>query len=287
MSSVASKNLFSVLDDEPAVAKAGAVPTTRKSTSSKKTDEAPVRTVPGASAPKQRAANVNGNEAAFKDKSVGRNANRSRATGDDSGRKPPRKTANRPDRKSQTGKVDSDKKVKMGWGDDNKELEEEQAAAAIAKDERSQDAQAEQPVVEEEPDNTKTLEEYLAELSTKSVKTDRSVRAPNANAVDSDNKWTAVEKTAEADLFVGAEAKKEKVKARKEKSILEPEITFVSESSSSGRPSRRDNTAKRSDRGDRKPGARPRKNAPKGKPTGGARRSMNADLGSKAEFPTL
>lgn len=302
-SSVASKNLFAVLDDEPAVL-SGAIPTTRKTTTSKKTDEPPAR-VPG-SGSKKPVTNVTGNEAAFKDKSVGRNANRSRSSAGEeatgASRKPSgKKPVNpRPDRKSQTGKTDSDKKIKMGWGDDNKELEEEQAGEAIAKSERRQDREGDNAgaVEEEIPDNTKTLEEYLAELKTKSLKSDRSQRVPNANAVDTDSKWTAVEKAEQEDLFVGGEAKKEKVKARKEKATIEPEITFVSSNERSERRSRdRDSRPRQNDSRNRgpKPGSRPSrggKNATAGgrggKPAGRAPRvAMNANLGSASEFPTL
>lgn len=117
----------------------------KKSTSSKKVDAPPPSADP--SKAKNNRTKPTGNEAAFRDKQAGRYQNRSKET------PVPVKTKETKtfDRRSRSGKTDSAKKVKQAWGDNEKQLIDEEAAAA--------------DVEEEEANNNVSLEAYMNEQS--------------------------------------------------------------------------------------------------------------------------
>lgn len=254
----------------------------KKNTSSKKTDSAPAKADP------KRASNnkkqVGGNEAAFRDKNVGRANNRAKGAPEDTGRR--NKGGNRPDRKSQMDRRDTEKQVKKGWGDDKKQLDEEAAAASIARDDEQQDEA--DKAGEEQADNTMTLEEYFAQLSTKNadLSKTRSVRKPNEGVDDS--KWANAEevhRTEEA-FYESQKQKTLKQRQRKEKQVLEPTLTFVSEKEQ--RPSTRGNNSRggaRGGRGNARGGARGGNN--QSKPRAGDRSKATVNINNAEEFPTL
>lgn len=182
----------------------------KKNTSSKKSD------VPPPSADPSKARNnrpkPTGNEAAIRDKAAGRPQNRNKDA--PATTKPKRENRRSTDRQNRTGKTDTSKKVKQGWGDDEKELDQEQAAIADANAELAEDAE-EQPA-----DNKKSLKEYLEEL-----KANSSLDAPAAKKeVEFDG--TQLE-AKEADVFAPAtKVKKVKSKQLKTKQFLDFDVTF-------------------------------------------------------------
>lgn len=250
----------------------------KKNTSSKKADSAPPKADP------KRATNnkkqVGGNEAAFRDKNVGRANNRAKGAPEDTGRR--NKGGNRPDRKSQMDRHDTEKQVKKGWGDDKKQLDEEAAAASIARDDELQEDA--EKTGEQQVDNTMTLEEYFAQMSTKNadLSKTRSVRKPNEGVDDS--KWANAEevhRTEEA-FFESQKQKSLRQKQRKEKQVLEPTLTFVSEKEQ--RPSTRGGGA-RGGRGNARGGARGGNK--QSKPRAGDRSKTTVNINNTEEFPTL
>ncbi len=176
-----------------------------------------------------------GNEAAFRS-NTGRQNNREKSTeGTAPARSGKPKRSERPDRRSQTGKVDTEKKTKKGWGDDNQELEEEVAGEEIAQAELEADAAE----VAEPVEKAKSLEEYLAELS---VKREGLSTGPTRQANDGDEDWAnkaEVVKKVQGEYFAGN--KHEKVshkKTKKEKVYLDFDARFAHESSRGGRGDR-------------------------------------------------
>jgi len=310
--SVASKNLFAVLGDdvEEPVAATPKADVVRKSTSSKKSDEAPAK----ANAKPSRKPQPTGNEAALKDKNVGRQVNRSK--GDDSVKPSPaavaaaRKSTGpaRPDRHSQTGKTDTEKKVTKGWGDNRKKLQDEAAGETIAKEDAvdaADESEAAGNVEIDEVDNTKTLDEYFAELNTQNASLNnisRSARKPNDGA---DDKWKNASELKHEDetaqLLEASKAKTLRQKNRKEKQILEANLTFASpRSERSERPERSGRGGSErggssrggssrggrggSERGGNYNNSNPRRSARPGPPRSSA---PAVNILNKDEFPTL
>lgn len=215
----------------------------KKNTSSKKADVPPPSADP-ARANKNRP-KPTGNEAAFKDKAAGRKTNRSKAAPEGNPKRSNVRKAT--DRHSRTGKVDSEKKVKQAWGDDNKEQDDEEAAAKDAAAELAADQEA-----SEEGSNKKSLKDYLEEVSKNDL-----------NKTPASKK--TVEKFNDAELFVKEQevfAEPTKVKPLKSKQLktkqfLNFDATF---SDDLPKPRRTNNTAPR--RGGKKGGNNTRKAAP-------------------------
>ncbi|CDO94023.1 unnamed protein product [Kluyveromyces dobzhanskii CBS 2104] len=208
----------------------------KKSTSSKKAD------VPPPSADPSKARNnrpkATGNEAVIKDKSAGRTQNRNKDA--PASTKPKRDNRKTTDRQNRTGKTDSSKKVKQGWGDDEKELEQEQAAIADVNAELAVESEEQQPA-----DNKKSLKEYLEELKANS--------ALDAPAAKKEVKFDGEQLEAkEKDVFAPAtKVKKVKSKQLKTKQFLDFDVTF---SDSLPKPRADRNTrGKRDSRDSRKP----------------------------------
>ena len=256
----------------------------KKPTSSKKTDAAPAPR-PARSNNKKPAAT--GNEAAFRDRNAGRASNRTKSTeaaapGAGANR---RQKNPRPDRHSQTGKVDSEKKVHKGWGDDAKKAEDEAAAETIAKAD-ADEAAAEEAAPVEEVDHSVTLDKYLEDLKIKAAETeaDRQIRKPNEGS--DDTKWktaNALDRKEQESFVPSTKTKVLRSKAKKEKVIIDVEPVFASPSS--GRP-------ERSGRGERRGGDR--RGAPRGgrgERRGGDRKSAAdnkpVNITNPDEFPVL
>lgn len=110
-----------------------------KSTTSSKKQDVPPPSANPARANKNRS-KPSGNEGAIRNKDNGRRNNRAKNVSDsaDAKRDNSRKQS---DRHSRTGKSDTGKKVRQGWGDDKKELDAEQAAKADAEAEIEADAE--------------------------------------------------------------------------------------------------------------------------------------------------
>lgn len=224
----------------------------KKNTSSKKSD------VPPPSANPTRA-NKNrpqptGSDRAIKDKSAGRQQNKSKDTPAPGTKKPSQRKAT--DRHSKTGKVDTQKRVNRGWGDDNKELAAESQAAADATAELAADSEA-----DAENSNKMSLQAYMQELSSNSL-----------------NKVAEVVKTAEtlenAEVVVKEEevlVEATKVKQVRSKQLKTKEFLNFDATFSDAVPEAKSNFgAKRGTRGGARGGARGGKNtgsqAPKNQP---------------------
>ncbi|KAG5360930.1 hypothetical protein CJU89_4028 [Yarrowia sp. B02] len=187
----------------------------------------------------------------------------------------------RPDRRSQTGKSDSAKKVGKGWGDSKGKLADEKAGETIAtKDEAEPETPVEAPV--EEPDNTKTLEQYLAEqkAATAKLASGRSVRQANAGAESKYSEANKLDKEEASDFVAASKAKNVRNRARKEKVLLEIEPAF---------PANRESRGERSDRAPRENrGGRDGKRGgdKKGFRTQ-ERKAPSVNLSSASDFPAL
>ncbi|ODQ63733.1 hypothetical protein NADFUDRAFT_10349, partial [Nadsonia fulvescens var. elongata DSM 6958] len=179
----------------------------------------------------KKTAGPNGNDAAFKNKNVGRAANKAKDAAPLSGDKPRRRgppSKNpRPDRHSQTGKTDTIKKVHQGWGDDSKKLDDEVAGEEIAKSDEQNDESTEAAAATEatEPEvPTKTIDQYFAELSTKSSEINARTAEERKIEAAAD---AAIVKKEQEDFFGALKVKSQKSRSRKEKVILDIEQNFV------------------------------------------------------------
>lgn len=254
----------------------------KKNTSSKKSDAAPA---PRAARSSNKKPAATGNEAAFQDRNVGRSANRSKPTDAPA---PARRQKNpRPDRHSQTGKVDTAKKVHQGWGDDNKKADDEAAGETIAKAD-AEVAAAEEAAPVEEVDTSVTLEQYLEELKIKAAEADaeKQIRKPNEGADEGKWKTTNALDKKEQEAFVAASKTKSlKTKAKKEKVLLEIAATFAPPTS--GRPER-SGRGERSDRGDRRGAPRGGRGDRRGDRKSGASTASKAAVKMNPDdFPVL
>ncbi|KAF5102063.1 hypothetical protein D0Z00_000523 [Geotrichum galactomycetum] len=274
-------------DDETPRVSAGPVrEVVKKTTTSKKADAAPA---PRAGARSHKKPAATGNEAAFRDRNAGRAANRSKPTEPASGDNKNRRAKNpRPDRHSQTGKTDSEKKVHKGWGDDKKKADDEAAGEEIAKEEAAADA-AEEAAAPEEVDNSLTLEQYLEELKIKSAETEteRSIRKANEGADDSKWKTSALEHKEQESFVPATKSKVLKSKAKKEKVIIDFEPVLGSPSSErSERRGGNDRGPRGGDRRNARGG-----NGPRGGAARGARKpaapSQSVNISNTDEFPVL
>lgn len=185
----------------------------RKSTSSKKAD------VPPPSANKDRA-NKNrpqptGNEAAIRDRSAGRAANKAKGVEEP---KQQKKSSKPKDRQSRTGKTDSSKKIKQaGWtADGETELEAETEAAHDAEEELKADAEPKQA--------KKSFADYLKEQEEQnSMEANRATRTVAAV----DNADIIVKE--EEDFIAASKTKNLKNKQLKTKNYLDFDATFADE----------------------------------------------------------
>ncbi|EDO15148.1 hypothetical protein Kpol_397p7 [Vanderwaltozyma polyspora DSM 70294] len=130
----------------------------KKTTSSKKADVPPPSANP-ARANKNRP-QPTGNERAIRDKAAGRQQNRSKDSPASAATKKSN-TRRGTDRQSRSGKVDTQKRVNRGWGDDRNELDAETEAKADADAELAGDVAAQAAVA----DNRMSLNAYLQEVS--------------------------------------------------------------------------------------------------------------------------
>lgn len=192
----------------------------KNTTSSKKADVPPAKADPArARKPKK---GPTGNEAALKTKV---NNKEVAAPGSTPSNKEHKKAF---DRHSRTGKTDSKKKLKQGWGsNDKRELDDETNATGDALAELEKDA-AEKG--EPAAPAAKSLQDYLNELqlAENQLGGKRTVRSANEGAED---KWTAGEKVEKhTEAFVKPTAgKKQKQKATKEKKFLDFNAVFADE----------------------------------------------------------
>ncbi|KAJ1917169.1 hypothetical protein H4219_003359 [Mycoemilia scoparia] len=179
------------------------------------------------------------------------------------------------DRHSGTGLVDSEKKTTQGWlGKDNVTVADGEKAAEDAQKDSQDAAGAETPVenaVEEEEDNTLTLEQYYKERAAKLLSDTKEARKANQGVtIDASQLKESVTVSKEEEEFFSATAgsKARKNKQQKEKVHVAIEQRFnQQESRRGGRGGHRDNRFG--------PGSR-RQN-----------RSKPIDISSSADFPAL
>ncbi|KAK9470097.1 uncharacterized protein V1510DRAFT_424018 [Dipodascopsis tothii] len=249
-----TKNLFSILADdieEPDLVAVKAAPAAQKevvkpNTSSKKEDVPPRSARPEKAKPKKPSGSKT--EDAFNDKSAGRQANRTRPTDGAAPRRGGARGGRRQFDRQSNEKADSQKQVEGAWGGPSTELQDEKAADVSAKKELAEegaDAEAAAAAVE---DNSKTLEEYLAELALKKTGDKLEVRKANDGE---DGKWGATvalvrdESESANPLFAGLKTKAPKAtKAKKEKQVVDFEPVFAER-----RPARDGPRGERSERG--------------------------------------
>jgi len=209
------------------------------------------------------------------------------------------------DRHSQTGKIDSDKKLHQGWGGDegNAELKQEEAAANDAATEANPDAAAAattapegtdaarddkgegRPRREREPeeeDTTLTLDQYLAQKKEQEGNLPKIEGTRQANDGAGDDLWkgaTVLSKTEEdASYFVGKTKNAPKARGKKEEKV------FLEINAHFDRPDRGGRGRGRG--GDRPPvrGTRGRGGPRGGRQNGG---SAPVDVADEAAFPSL
>lgn len=191
----------------------------RNTGSSKKADVPPASADPSKA---KKKAKVTGNEGALKNKVNNKTVPGPSAT-------PSKHSKKSFDRHSRSGKTDSAKKLKQGWGSDDKRDVDESAAAADAEAEAEDEANTvdESPAVQK-----KSLQDYFAELALKKDEfASKTVRKANQGAED---KWTESETiTKDQEAFIQpTQGKKLKSKAPKEKKFLDIDAKFADETSS-------------------------------------------------------
>lgn len=184
--------------------------------SSKKKDVAPAKADPAKAKKKSK---LTGNEAALKSKADNKDTPGPSAT--------PSKHYKKPfDRHSRSGKTDSAKKVRQGWGgDDKKELQEEVEGLEDA----NEDLAAENGETSTETAEPKrSLQDYFAELKVQQEQLDTNKNLRKANE-GQEGKWNAnevIEKQRES-FVESSVVKKAKQKSQKEKKFLDFEASFA------------------------------------------------------------
>jgi plasminogen activator inhibitor 1 RNA-binding protein len=175
---------------------------------------------------------------------------------------------------------DTRKQVQQGWGAESgeKNWDDERQGEKLAKDEENAPPTPAEEV--EEPDNSKSFSDYLAEKAARESLAAKPVRAPN-EGVKEDKKWAnakEIEHKEEESYIQGAGEKAQRQKQRKEKNFLDVDLRYVEQPRSS--PAPRGGRGGRG--GDRAPrGDRP----PRGAPRGGAPRGSGAPRGAPAGAP--
>ncbi|KAF3937056.1 hypothetical protein ABW19_dt0200774 [Dactylella cylindrospora] len=265
MAAVASKNPFDLLgndiEDENEIPKAPSKEVVKKTTSSKKRDEAPAPTPTVTESSRggfNRRGRGDGNEAAFRDRNNGRQSNRSRPTDESGGLKERGEYRGRGgrgrgrqfDRHSATNRTDTDKQVSQGWGSNKgpSEWNDEQAGETIAQEEATAEAvattegeaqpettegeaAAAEPAPEPEPEDKRvSYAQYIAEKSIRGpVEELPEIRGANEGAREN-KKWATakelVKETGE-EYFSGGKLKPKNQKQRKERSVVEIDHQFV------------------------------------------------------------
>ncbi|KAJ6058422.1 uncharacterized protein N7446_008005 [Penicillium canescens] len=252
-----------------------------------------------------------GNEAAFRDRNAGRNNNREKPT--DEAAQPARRRGGggRGDRQSRTGQTDTRKQVQQGWGAESgeKTWDDERQGEKIAKNEEAEPQTPADEEAKEEPDNSKSFADYLAEKAQKETLAAKPVRAANEGS-KLDKKWAEAKELAKDDeesYIAGSGEKTKREKQRKEKNFLDVDLRYVEPPRSGpaprggrgGRGDRGDRPARggergarggdRAPRGDRPPRGAPRGGAPAargGAPRGAARGPAGPTVDEK-NFPSL
>lgn len=276
MTEIRSKNLYELLGNDPELdpsrpapppAKAVDRPTAR---SGKRDAPKEAPTAAPREGNNRRGGRVTaGNEAAFRDRTAGRSNNRSKPT--DETEQPARGGRGgrgRGDRQSRTGQTDTRKQVQQGWGAESgeKAWDDERQGERLAKAEENA---PETPAEEiEEPDNSKSFSDYLAEKAARESLAAKPVRAAN-EGVKEDKKWATakeVEHKEEEAYFQGASEKTQRQKQRKEKNFLDVDLRFVEQPRSGPSPhgGRGGRGGDRAPRGDRPARGAPRGGAPRG-----------------------
>lgn len=201
------------VEDEAAPAPAMPKEIVRATTSSKKADVPPASADPARA--KKNKKPLTSNEAALKDKTANKTVPAPAST--------PSKHQKKPfDRHSRTGKTDSKKKIRQGWGsDDKRELDDETAGAADAVAELAEDAAPATPAA-------KSLQEYLAELQ--KAEADLAGNQIVRQANDGDEAFgEKLEKASNKEFVSGTSGKKVRQKAPKEKKFLDFNAVFADE----------------------------------------------------------
>ncbi|KAK7677965.1 hypothetical protein QCA50_019046 [Cerrena zonata] len=240
----------------------------KNTSSSKKKDVAPAKADPSRSKNKPK---PTGNEGALKSRNNNKNVEAPSST--------PSKHYKRPfDRHSRSGKADSGKKVRQGWGgNDKSELQDETEGLQDA----VEDLEAESgESTTEAVAPKKSLNDYFAELKIKQQELDGSKNLRKANE-GAEEKWSQGEVVAkQQESFVESSvAKKAKQKSQKEKKFLDFEATFADEQ----KPFRSESARGNFKRGGRRGGA----NAQGGrKPSSKATTADKKPLDDK-NFPSL
>ncbi|EGW31586.1 uncharacterized protein SPAPADRAFT_62202 [Spathaspora passalidarum NRRL Y-27907] len=218
-----NKNLYDLLgndvEDENAAPQLPSKVVVKPNTSSKKADAAPASADPAKA--KKNKSKPSGNEGAFKNKNDNKDVAAPQSTASKHYKKPF-------DRHSRTGKTDSKKKFKQGWGEDAQRVVEgeaegtEDAAAELAAEATEEEAEPAAP--------QKTLQEYLAELEAKKQELEGNKKLRQANE-GAESKWSGEEKIEKQQevFFESTTTKKSKSKAHKEKVFLEVDATFADE----------------------------------------------------------
>ncbi|EPE31779.1 hypothetical protein GLAREA_11861 [Glarea lozoyensis ATCC 20868] len=201
-----------------------------------------------------------GNEGAFRDRQAGSANNRTKPTGEAQQDRPARNDrtpgsyggrgrggARTFDRHSRTVGGESEKQAAHGWGanEGEAELADETAGEALAKadqkDALTGDAPADDaPVAEPEPeDNSKSYEEYLAELAEKKLALGAGIpEARKPNEGKQDKKWAnakPIAKEDEEDFVAGSGGKTKRVRERAKKEVVEIDQRFVEAPDRGGR----------------------------------------------------
>lgn len=257
----------------------------KKTSSSKKKDEAPSKADPAKAKNKKK---VTGNEGAIKSKLNNKDVPAPASTASSHYKRPF-------DRHSRQSKGDSDKKTKQGWGSkegtdilqDEVEAEED-AVAELEEDDEN--------VVDEVP--KKSLQDYFEELKLKQSELEGNKQIRQANE-GGESKWTAEERLEkQRKEYVSASAqKKTKAKNQKEKKFLDFEATFADDQPTPfpsekarggytrGRGGQRGSTRGRgAPRGSTRGRGAPRGGAPRG---GSAPRGSSKPVVNDKNFPSL
>ena len=220
----------------------------RKTTSSKKTDTPPASADP--SRARKPRAKPTGNDGAIKDRSAGRQKNRSRDVSSSASERRPN-TRRATDRHSRSGKTDTQKKINQGWGNNKDELASETAAEADAAAEIAEDAEE-----KAEDSNKMTLEAYMQ--SQQGVAPKKTVEAKATNKLENAELFFK-----EEEVYVPAtKVKTVKSKQQKAKNFLDFDATF-----SDSLPKER--------RSDNRSGDRNNRNSGKNNKRGGKKNQQN------------
>ncbi|KAJ6057106.1 hypothetical protein N7499_009977 [Penicillium canescens] len=317
MADVRSKNLYELLGNDPELDPSRPAPPPTRAVD-RTADRSGKRDTPKEPAARHNEANARrggrvtaGNEAAFRDRNAGRNNNREKPT--DEAAQPARRRGGggRGDRQSRTGQTDTRKQVQQGWGAESgeKTWDDERQGEKIAKNEEAEPQTPADEEAKEEPDNSKSFADYLAEKAQKETLAAKPVRAANEGS-KLDKKWAEAKELAKDDeesYIAGSGEKTKREKQRKEKNFLDVDLRYVEPPRSGpaprggrgGRGDRGDRPARggergarggdRAPRGDRPPRGAPRGGAPAargGAPRGAARGPAGPTVDEK-NFPSL